>query len=106
MFFGGIVEAHKEARRDRLITEAQGTEAEKEALDDPERSLNFGDMFKGLSEKTKDFGGITGIFGGLFGKAALFGLLLTFSLNLDKFSGQIKKFVGRIFDGLKALLNL
>ena len=27
-------------------------------------------MFKGLTEKTKDFGGrITGIFGGLFGKA-------------------------------------
>ena len=103
MFFGGIAEATKEARRDRLITEAQGTEAEKEALaNDPDRSLGIGDMFKGLGEKTKAFaGGITGIFGGLFGKAALFGLLLTFALNMDKFSGQIKKFVGPIFDGLK-----
>ena len=32
VFFGGIAAATKEARRDRLITEAQGTEAEKEAL--------------------------------------------------------------------------
>ena len=104
MFFGGIAEATKEARRDRLITEAQVTEAEKEALaDDPDRSLGIKDMLKGLTEKTKDFGGrITGIFGGLFGKAALFGLLLAFSLNLDKFSGQIKEVVGPIFDGLKA----
>ena len=104
MFFGGIAAATKEARRDRLITEAQGTEAEKEALaDDPDRSLGIKDMLKGLTEKTKDFGGrITGIFGGLFGKAALFGLLLAFSLNLDKFSGQIKEVVGPIFDGLKA----
>ena len=103
VFFGGIAAATKEARRDRLITEAQGTEAEKEALaDDPDRSLGIGDMFKGLGEKTKAFaGGITGIFGGLFGKAALFGLLLTFALNMDKFSGQIKEFVGPIFDGLK-----
>ena len=87
VFFGGIAAATKEARRDRLITEAQGTEAEKEALaDDPDRSLNLGDMFKGLGEKMKGFGGkVTGIFGGLFGKAALFGLLLAFSLNLDKF---------------------
>ena len=104
MFFGGIAAATKEARRDRLITEAQGTEAEKEALaDDPERSLGIGDMFKGLGEKTKSFvAPITGIFGGLFGKAALFGLLLTFALNMDKFSGQIKEFVGPIFEGLKS----
>ena len=37
VFFGG--QSYKRARRDRLITEAQGT-LEKEALaDDPERSL-------------------------------------------------------------------
>ena len=93
MFFGGIAAATKEARRDRLITEAQGTEAEKEALaDDPERSFNLGDMFKGLGEKMKGFGGkITGVFGGLFGKAALFGLLLAFTLNLDKFGKELDK---------------
>ena len=44
-FFGGIAAATKEARQDRLITEAQGTEAEKEALgSDPERSFNFKDI--------------------------------------------------------------
>ena len=32
VFFGGLAAATKEARRERLITEAQGTEAEKEAL--------------------------------------------------------------------------
>ena len=56
VFFGGIAAATKEARRDRLITEAQGTEAEKEALaSDPERSFNFGDKLKEIGEKTKSF---------------------------------------------------
>ena len=104
VFFGGIAASIKEANRDRLITEAQGTETEKEALaDDPDRSLNIGDMLKGLGEKTKAFGGkITGIFGGLFGKAALFGLLLAFSLNLDKFGKDLGPVVKKIFNGLKA----
>ena len=54
VFFGGIAAATKEARRDRLITEAQGTEAEKEALaDDPDRSFGIKDMLKGLTEKNK-----------------------------------------------------
>ena len=104
MFFGGIAAATKEARRDRLITEAQGTEAEKEELaDDPDRSLGIGDMFKGLGEKMKGFGGkVTGIFGGLFGKAALFGLLLAFTLNLDKFGKDLGPVVKKVFNGLKA----
>ena len=105
--FSGVYAATKEARQDRLITEAQGTEAEKEELSsDPERSFNIKDMFKGVGEKTKTFvAGFTGIFSGLFGKAALFGLLLTFALNMDKFSGQIKEFVGPIFEGLKSAFN-
>ena len=104
VFFGGLAASVKEARRERLVTEAQGTEAEKEALEsDPERSFNFGEMFKGLGEKTKAFAtGFTGIFSGLFGKAALFGLLLAFATNMDKFSGQIKEVVGPIFEGLKS----
>ena len=104
VFFGGIAAATKEARRDRLITEAQGTEAEKEALaDDPDRSLNLSDMFEGLGEKMKGFGGkITGVFGGLFGKAALFGLLLAFTLNLDKFGKELGPVIKKIFTGLKA----
>ena len=104
VFFGGLAASVKEANRDRLITEAQGTEAEKEALaSDPERSFNFGDKLKEIGEKTKGFAApIIGIFGGLFGKAALFGLLLTFALNMKKFSGQIKEFVGPIFEGLKS----
>ena len=103
-FFGGIAAATKEARQDRLITEAQGTEAEKEALgSDPERSFNFKDMFEGLGEKTKAFAGsITGVFGGLFGKAALFGLLLAFSLNLDKFGKDLGPIIKKVFNGLKS----
>ena len=104
VFFGGIAAATKEARRDRLITEAQGTEAEKEALaSDPDRSFGIKDMFKGLGEKMKGFvTPITGIFSGLFGKAALFGLLLAFSLNLDKFGKDLGPVVKKIFNGLKA----
>ena len=104
VFFGGIAAATKEARRDRLITEAQGTEAEKEELaNDPERSFGIKDMFKGLGEKMKGFGGrITGVFGGLFGKAALFGLLLAFSLNLDKFGKELGPIIKKVFNGLKA----
>ena len=107
VFFGGIAAATKEARRDRLITESQGTEAEKEELaNDPERSLGIGDMFKGLGEKIKGFATpITGIFSGLFGKAALFGLLLTFSLNLDKFGKDLGPIVKKVFNGLKAAFN-
>ena len=46
VFFGGIAKATKRARRDRLITEAQGTEG-KEALAMIDRSFGIGDMFKG-----------------------------------------------------------
>ena len=60
-------------------------------------------MFKGLGEKMKGFGGkISGIFGGLFGKAALFGLLLAFSLNLDKFGKDLMPVIKTILNGLKA----
>ena len=104
VFFGGLAASVKEARRERLITEAQGTEQEKEALkNDPERSFGIKDMFKAVGEKTKKFtGGIVGIFSGLLGKAALFGLLLAFSLNLDKFGKDIGPVVKKIADGFKA----
>ena len=104
VFFGGLAASIKEANRDRLITEAQGTEAEKEALaNDPDRSLGIGDMFKGLAEKTKSFFlPITGMFRGLFGRTALFGLLLAFTLNLDKFGEEIGPTLKKIFNGLKA----
>ena len=53
VFFGGLAASVKEARRERLITEAQGTEQEKEALkNDPERSFGIKDMFKAVGEKT------------------------------------------------------
>ena len=40
VFFGGLAASVKEARRERLITEAQGTEREKEELkQDPDRKL-------------------------------------------------------------------
>ena len=104
VFFGGLAASIKEARRERLVTEAQGTEQEKEAMrNDPERSFGIKDMFKALGERTKKFtGGIVGIFSGLLGKAALFGLLLAFSLNLDKFGKDLGPVVKKIVDGFKA----
>jgi len=107
VYFAGIAAATKEARRDRLVTEAQGTEAEKEALaNDPDRSFGLSDMFEGLGEKLKGFGGkISGTFGGLLGKAGLVGLLLAFSLNLDKLGKDIGPVVKEIFTGLKAAFN-
>ena len=58
VFFGGLAASVKEARRERLITEALGTEQEKEALkNDPERSFGIKDMFKAVGEKTKKFTG-------------------------------------------------
>ena len=76
MFFGGIAEATKEARRDRLITEAQGTEAEKEALKkDPDRDITFGfkDKIKKLTDGFKTtIMPVFGIFKGLLGKILLY----------------------------------
>ena len=45
---------------------------------------------------------VFGIFKGLLGKAALFGLLLAFALNLDKFSDDLKPIVSKIVNGFKA----
>ena len=106
VFFGGLAAATKEARRERLITEAQGTEAEKEALkSDPDRDITFGfkDKIKELTEGFKTtIMPVFGIFKGLLGKAALFGLLLAFALNLDKFSDDLKPIVSKIVNGFKA----
>ena len=46
-----------------------------------------------------------GIFSGLFGKAALFGLLIAFAMNLDKFSGKLSEVTKPIMEGLKAAFN-
>ena len=106
VFFGDLAAATKEARRERLITEAQGTEAEKEALkSDPDRDITFGfkDKIKELTEGFKTtIMPVFGIFKGLLGKAALFGLLLAFALNLDKFSDDLKPIVSKIVNGFKA----
>ena len=106
VFFGTLAAATKEARRDRLVTEAQGTEAKKEALkSDPDRDITFGfkDKIKELTDGFKTtVMPVFGIFKGLLGKAALFGLLLAFALNLDKFGEDLKPIIKKIFDGLKA----
>ena len=106
VFFGTLAAATKEARRDRLVTEAQGTEAEKEALKkDPDRDITFGfkDKIKKLTDGFKTtIMPVFGIFKGLLGKAALFGLLLAFALNLDKFSDDLKPIVSKIVNGFKA----
>ena len=91
VFFGGLAASVKEARRERLITEAQGTEAEKEALgSDPERSFDLSGFKDKIKELTDGFKTtimpVFGIFKGLLGKAMLFGLLLAFALNLNKLS--------------------
>jgi len=104
-YFTGVTAATKDARRDELIEEGQSTELGKESKDEGKGILtnSFKDMLEGLSKKAKSFFmPITGIFGGLFGKAALFGLLLAFSLNLDKFSDDLKPIVTKIVDGFKA----
>ena len=100
-YFTGVTAATKDARRDELIEEGQSTELGKESKDEGKGILtnSFKDMLEGLSKKAKSFFmPITGIFGGLFGKAALFGLLLAFSLNLDKFSDDLKPIVTKIVD--------
>ena len=106
-FFGGMAASIKQANIDRRITEAQGTEKDKEALSsDPERSFDlsgFTDKIKGITEGFKTtIMPVFGIFKGLLGKAALFGLLLTFALNLDKFGKDLQPIITKIFDGLKA----
>ena len=107
VFFGGLAASVKEARRERLITEAQGTEAEKEALgSDPERSFDLSGFKDKIKELTDGFKTtimpVFGIFKGLFGKAMLFGLLLAFALNLNKFSDDLKPIVSKIVNGFKA----
>ena len=71
VFFGGLAASVKEARRERLVTEGQGTEAEKEAMkNDPERSFDlsaFTDKIKGITEGFKTtIMPVFGIFKGLF----------------------------------------
>lgn len=107
VFFGGLAASVKEARRERLITEAQGTEAEKEALgSDPERSFDLSGFKDKIKELTDGFKTtimpVFGIFKGLLGKAMLFGLLLAFALNLNKFSEDLKPIVSKIVNGFKA----
>ena len=67
----------------------------------------FTDKFKeGLKNRVNDVkkftAGFFGIFKGLFGKAALFGLLIAFAMNLDKFSGDLKPTFEKIINGFKA----
>ena len=67
---------------------------------------SFMDGMKERVDSVKKFtAGFFGIFKGLFGKAALFGLLIAFALNLDKFSGKITEVTKPIIDGLKAAFN-
>jgi len=107
VFFGSLAAATKEARRERLITEAQGTEEEKEALKkDSDRSFDLKGFKDKITEITKGFKTtimpVFGIFKGLLGKAMLFGLLLAFALNLNKFSEDLKPIVSNIVNGFKA----
>ena len=107
VFFGGIAASIKEARRERLIAEGQSTELAKEAGDKDEGTGVLTKSFKEKIKKLTDGFKTTimpvfGIFKGLLGKAALFGLLLAFALNLDKFSDDLKPIVSKIVNGFKA----
>jgi len=107
VFFGGLAASIKEARRERLIAEGQSTELGKEAGDKDEGTGVLTKSFKEKIKKLTDGFKTTimpvfGIFKGLLGKAALFGLLLAFALNLDKFSDDLKPIVSKIVNGFKA----
>src|SRR5210317_1331217 len=95
--------------------ERESERAERISADDPAPPPDEGTGFftksfmEGMKERVdsvkKFTAGFFGIFKGLFGKAALFGLLIAFAMNLDKFSGKISEVTKPIIEGLKAAFN-
>src|SRR5210317_1633838 len=90
-----LVDTFTESLSFQKQEEREAERAERISADDPAPppdegtgffTQDFKDAMMKRVESLKQFtAGFFGIFKGLFGKAALFGLLLVFALNLDKF---------------------
>ena len=110
-----LVDSFTESLSFQKQEERESERAERISADDPAPppdegtgffTKSFMDGMKERVDSVKKFtAGFFGIFKGLFGKAALFGLLIAFALNLDKFSGKITEVTKPIIEGLKAAFN-
>ena len=110
-----LVDTFTESLSFQKQEEREAERAERISADDPTPPPDEGTGFftksfmEGMKERVdsvkKFTAGFFGIFKGLFGKAALFGLLIAFALNLDKFSGKISEVTKPIIEGLKAAFN-
>ena len=110
-----LVDTFTESLSFQKQEEREAERAERISADDPAPPPDEGTGFftksfmEGMKERVdsvkKFTAGFFGIFKGLFGKAALFGLLIAFALNLDKFSGKISEVTKPIVEGLKAAFN-
>src|SRR5210317_491827 len=110
-----LVDTFTESLSFQKQEESEAERAARISADDPTPAPDEGTGFftksfmEGMKERVdsvkKFTAGFFGIFKGLFGKAALFGLLIAFALNLDKFSGKITEVTKPIIEGLKAAFN-
>src|SRR6056300_2106488 len=109
-----LVDSFTESLSFQKQEEREAERAARISADDPVKkdegtgilTNSFMEAMKNRVASVKKFTtGFFGIFSGLFGKAALFGLLIAFALNLDKFSGKITEVTKPIIEGLKAAFN-
>jgi len=108
-----LVDTFTESLKFQKQEEREAERAARISADDPVKDEGTGiltnSFMEGMKERVasvkKFTAGFFGIFSGLFGKAALFGLLIAFAMNLDKFSGKISEVTKPIMEGLKAAFN-
>jgi len=108
-----LVDTFTESLKFQKQEEREAERAARISADDPVKDEGTGiltnSFMEGMKERVasvkKFTAGFFGIFSGLFGKAALFGLLIAFAMNLDKFSGKISEVTKPIVEGLKAAFN-
>lgn len=108
-----LVDTFTESLKFQKQEEREAERAARISADDPVKDEGTGiltnSFMEGMKERVasvkKFTAGFFGIFSGLFGKAALFGLLIAFAMNLDKFSGKISEVTKPIIEGLKAAFN-
>jgi hypothetical protein len=109
-----LVDTFTESLTFQKQEESEAERAARISADDPVKKdegtgILTNSFMKGMKERVasvkKFTAGFFGIFSGLFGKAALFGLLIAFAMNLDKFSGKISEVAKPIIEGLKAAFN-
>jgi len=109
-----LVDTFTESLKFQKQEEREAERAARISADDPVKKdegtgILTNSFMQGMKERVasvkKFTAGFFGIFSGLFGKAALFGLLIAFAMNLDKFSGKISEVTKPIVEGLKAAFN-